>query len=52
MEVSLFGFLARYLLILKNNYVGENMNFMTLEEYRLRRIENELGKAPPLAVCN
>lgn len=37
MVVKLFGNVIRYVLILMDNYAGLYLNFVTMEEYRMRR---------------
>jgi hypothetical protein len=37
--VKLFGNVIRYVLILMDNYAGLYINFVTMEEYRLKRID-------------
>lgn len=34
---KLFGTVIRYLIILRDNYVGSWLNFSTIDEYRQRR---------------
>ncbi|KAJ3089847.1 hypothetical protein HK102_005335 [Quaeritorhiza haematococci] len=38
---KVFGFLIRYVIYLKDNYMGDNMNFITTDEYRNRRANPE-----------
>ncbi|CAO3595340.1 unnamed protein product [Absidia cylindrospora] len=37
--VKLFGTVIRYLLILRDNYVGNSLHFCTIDEYRQRRAD-------------
>jgi len=37
--VKLFGNVIRYVLILMDNYAGSYINFVTMEEYRLKRTD-------------
>lgn len=37
MVVKLFGNVIRYVLILMDNYAGLYLNFVTMEEYRMKR---------------
>ncbi len=34
--IKLFGFLVRSMIFFKDNYLGLNLNFITLDEYRSR----------------
>ncbi|KAI8339604.1 hypothetical protein BC941DRAFT_254942 [Chlamydoabsidia padenii] len=39
--VKLFGTVLRYILILRDNYVGSSLHFCTIDEYRQRRADPE-----------
>lgn len=43
LTVSLYGFLVRYFMTIKDNYFGDDMHFRTLEEYQsqINRVEGE-----------
>ncbi|PHH66802.1 hypothetical protein CDD81_5934 [Ophiocordyceps australis] len=48
-QVYLYGFIVRYFLLLKDNYLGDYVHFKTINEYQEQIQAQGLGLEPPVA---